>query len=148
MNAEALVGIDRNSLVRIGGGVQLVNLSNFNGHNGDTNQSRVTTPLFTVQGVVPLPRRQRVELTFRVGPNVSGILHVFNYENVAKTPEPERGAEVDYSAAYGWQGGITTYLVGFRGLSYHTRNTDNGQLVDSIVGGGLTFEARFGFGRK
>ena len=148
LNAEALVGIDRNSLVRVGGGFQLVNLSNHNGNNGDTNQSRVTTPLFTVQGVVPLVRHQRVELTLRVGPNVNGILHVFNYLDQAKPAEPERGAEVDYSAVYGWQRGITTYLVGFRGLSYHTRNINNGQLVDSIVGGGVTVEARFAFGRK
>jgi hypothetical protein len=37
--------------------------------------------------------------------------------------------------------------VGFRGLSYHTRNTITDELVDRNTGGGVTFEARFLFGK-
>ncbi len=148
LNAEAQVDLDRNHFFRLGAGVQVVNLSNFNGNNGDINQSRITTPLFTAVANLPVGHRRTVEATLTVGPNVQGILHVFSSSGASRAPKPEQGAEVDYGAAYAWNYPGATYLLGLRGLSYHTKNTNNGELVDSNVGGAITFEARFRFGRK
>jgi hypothetical protein len=148
LNAEAQVDLDRHHFFRLGAGVQVVNLSNFNGNNGDINQSRITTPLFTAVANLPAGHRRSVEATLTVGPNVQGILHVFSSSGASRTPKPEQGAEVDYGAAYAWNYPGATYLLGFRGLSYHTKNTNNGELVDSNVGGAITLEARFRFGRK
>jgi hypothetical protein len=148
LNAEAQVDLDKRHRFRLGAGFQVVNLSNFNGNNGDRNYARVTSPLFTAVADLPAGRERSVEMTLTGAPNVRGILHVFAAAGTSRTPKPEQGGEVDYSAAYAWHFPGATYLLGFRGLSYHTRNTDNGELVDSNVGAGVTFEARFRFGRK
>ena len=92
---------------------------------------------YASQDLLPLIRRD---------PNLRGDLLVFDNLGASQTNEPEAGAEVDYSAAYGWEGRYVTYLVGVRGLSYHTRNVSTGALVDRNVGGGVTFEARFHLG--
>src|SRR5579875_1129056 len=92
---------------------------------------------------------QFVELNLMVDPNVRATLYAVTNTGVPEPTKPEQGAEVDYSAAYGWRRGMIEYLVGLRGLSYHTRNNDRpGELVDRNVGGGVTFEARFLFGPK
>jgi len=148
LNAEALVNLDPHARFRLGAGVQIVNLTNYNGNNGDRDSSRVTSPLFTGVADLPVARGRYVELALQAAPNVRGILYIVTATGTPRTPKPEQGAEIDYSAAYAWVHPGATYLLGFRGLSYHTRNTDNGELVDSIVGGGLTFEARFRFGQK
>jgi hypothetical protein len=104
---------------------------------------------------LPLPREHFVEANLMVDPNLRGLLLVYNYLGQAATNDfglpsankPEAGAEVDYSAAYGWRRGRIEYLIGGRGLSYHTRNTSLGQLVDRNVGGGATFEVRFLLGK-
>ncbi len=148
LNAEVQVDLDPRHRFRIGAGYQLVNLSNYNGNNGDRDQSRITSPLFTAVANLPVGATRSVELTLTGAPNVRGILHIFGADGAARTPKPEAGAEIDYGASYAWHYPGATYLLGFRGLSYHTRNTDNGELVDSNVGAGLTFEARFRFGRR
>jgi hypothetical protein len=143
LNATALVDIDKNARFRVGAGFQLVNLTNENGNNGDRNDVRITSPIYVVGATLPLPRAHFVELNLMVDPNLRGVLDVFDYLGVAHTNKPEQGAEVDYSAAYGWRRGNVEYLVGGRGLNYHTRNTDNGELVDRNVGAGATFEFRY-----
>ncbi len=148
LNAEVQVDLDPHHRFRLGAGYQVVNLSNYNGNNGDRDQSRVTSPLFTGVADLPAGAGRSVELTLTAAPNVQGILHIFQSDGVPRTAKPEQGAEIDYGASYAWHYPGATYLLGFRGLSYHTRNTANGELVDRNVGAGLTFEARFRFGRR
>jgi hypothetical protein len=143
LNTTAMVDVDKNARFRVGAGFQLVNLTNKNGNNGDRNDVRITSPIYVAGSTLPLPRAHFVELNLMVDPNLRGVLDVFNYLGQSRTNKPEAGAEVDYSAAYGWRRGDVEYLVGGRGLSYHTRNTDNGELVDRNVGAGATFEVRF-----
>jgi hypothetical protein len=147
LNGVLLVDVDPQRRFRLGYGFQLVNLSNFNGNNGDRNQSRVTSSTYEAQASLPLAPRRTLELSVAVDPNLRGILHIFDLNNVAQREKPETGAEVDYWAAYAWHHPSVTYLLGARALSYHTRNTDSGELVDRNVGGGVTFEARFALGR-
>jgi len=148
LNAEAQFDLDPRHRFRIGAGFQVVNLSNFNGDNGDRDDSRVTSPLFTGIADLPVGHNRSVELTLTDAPNVRGVLRITQINGAPRTPKPEQGGEVDYGASYAWHFPGATYLLGFRGLSYHTRNTDNGELVDRNVGAGLTFEARFRFGRR
>jgi hypothetical protein len=149
VNGTVNVDLDRHRRYHLGAGFQLVNLSNFNGENGDRNYARETTPIYRVGATLPLPHLQFVELNLMVDPNVRATLYAVTNTGVPEPTKPEQGAEVDYSAAYGWRRGMIEYLVGLRGLSYHTRNNDRpGELVDRNVGGGVTFEARFLFGPK
>ncbi len=148
LSAEAQVDLDQRHRFRLGAGFQVINLSNFNGNNGDRNYARVTSPLFTAIADLPAGRGRSVEMSLTGAPNVRGSLLVFAADGTSRPPKPEQGGEVDYSVAYAWHFPGATYLLGFRGLSYHTRNTDSGELVDSNVGAGLTFEARFRFGRR
>jgi len=143
INATALVDLDRNHRIRAGAGVQLINLRNFNGNNGDTNYARATSGRYELAATLPVKRDTFVELSAAVLPNVRANLGAYTINNVPEANKPELGAEVDYSAGYGWQRGGTTYVVGVRGLSYHTRNGISGVLVDRNVGGGVTFEVRF-----
>jgi hypothetical protein len=143
LNAVAMVDVDPNARYRVGAGFQLVNLTNKNGNNGDRNDVRIASPIYAAGADLPLPKAHFVELNLNVDPNLRGVLDVFNYLGQARRNKPEAGAEVDYGAAYGWRRGDVEYLLGGRGLSYHTRNTDNGELVDRNVGGGATFEVRF-----
>jgi hypothetical protein len=148
VNATVLVDLDAHQRLRVGTGFQLVNLRNFNGNNGSTNQSRVASPIYAAGATLPLGGERFVDLNLMIDPNVRGILHVFDSSGAAAPQEVEDGAEVDYSAAYGVRRGRTTFLLGLRGLSYHTRDVATGQLVDRNVGGGVTFETRFVLGRR
>jgi hypothetical protein len=143
LNTTIMAGIDAHDRVRIGAGYQLVNLTNKNGNNGDRNDVRIASPIYAAGADLPLPSDHFVELNLMVDPNLRGTLLVFNYLGVARTNKPEQGAEVDYAGAYGWRRGNVEYLIGGRGLSYHTRNVSLGELVDRNVGGGVTFEVRF-----
>ncbi len=140
--------LDPHRRYHIGAGEQLVNLSNFNGSNGQRNYSRVTSPIYAAGATLPLPNEHFVELNLMVDPNVRANLLVVDNTGIAQPSLPEQGAEVDYSASYGWRRGFIEYLVGLRGLSYHTKNVNTGGLVDRNVGGGATFEVRFLFGPK
>jgi hypothetical protein len=147
LNSTVLYDIDRKHRFRAGLGFQIVNLRSFNGSNGDVNESRVTSAIYAVGATLPVAKNRFVELDLMIDPNIRGLLHVFPANFPQQPDEPEAGAEVDYSAAFGWHRGATTYLLGARGLSYHTRNVNTGELVDRNVGGGLTFEVRFALGR-
>lgn len=143
LNATLMVDVDPHHLVRAGAGYQVIDLTNKNGSNGDRNDVRIASPIYAVAADVPLRRNRFVESQVLLEPNLCGNLLVFRYTGVAAPIEPERGAEVDYSAAYGWNAPRITYLVGIRGLSYHTKNPQSGALVDRNTGAGITFEARF-----
>jgi hypothetical protein len=143
LNTTILVDIDKHARFRVGAGYQLINLTNKNGNNGDRNDVRIASPIYAAGSTLPLPKDRFVELNLMVDPNLRGDLLVFNYLGVSHTNKPEQGAEVDYAAAYGWRHKNVEYLVGARALSYHTRNTMLGELVDRNVGGGATFEIRF-----
>jgi len=143
LNAMALVDLDAHHRIRAGAGFQLINLRNFNGNNGDTNYVRATSPRYEIAATLPAPSDHFYELSFAVLPNVRANLGAHDILNQPEADKPEFGAEVDYALGYGWRRGATTYIVGVRGLSYHTRNLNTGQLVDSNVGGGVTFEVRF-----
>jgi hypothetical protein len=147
LNSTIMADIDPHGRYRLGGGYQLVNLTNTNGSNGDRNKVRISSPIYAAGATLPLPSDHFVELNLMVDPNLRGTLLVFNYLGQAHTNKPEQGAEVDYSGAYGWRHRNVEYLLGFRGLSYHTRNTITDELVDRNTGGGVTFEARFLFGK-
>lgn len=155
LNTTVLVDVDPQHRLRIGGGFQLVNLTSKNGSNGDVNRVRIVSPIYAAGATLPLPNQHFVELNLMIDPNLKGTLLVYNYLGQARTTnngtvspnKPEAGAEVDYSAAYGWRRHNIEYLLGARGLSYHTRNTVLGNLVDRNVGGGATFEVRFLLGR-
>ena len=147
INTTVKYDLDAARRYRIGFGFQLVNLSNVNGSNGDRNSVRIASPIYAVGASVPLARGA-IDLDLNVDPNLRGILHIFNAKNVALLDKPEAGAEVDYRAAYRWTRGNVTYRAGARGLSYHTRNTGNGELVDRNVGSGVTFDARFALGAR
>jgi hypothetical protein len=148
LNSTVLYDFDRNRRFRAGFGFQLVDLRSFNANNGDVDEARVTSPIYAAGATLPFARGRFLELNLMVDPNIRGILHVFPANLPEQPHEPEAGAEVDYSAAYGWRRGATTYLLGARGLSYHTRNAIGGELVDRNVGGGVTFEVRRALGRK
>lgn len=147
LNTTLAVDVDPQRRFRIGAGFQLVNLSSKNGNNGDLNEVRIVSPIYTAGTTLPLSNGRFVEADVNVDPNLKGTLLVFNDLGQARTNKPEAGAEVDYRAAYGWRRHNVEYLLGLRGLSYHTRNTTNGELVDRNVGGGATFEVRFLLGR-
>jgi hypothetical protein len=147
LNSTIMVDLDAHSRFRVGGGFQLVTLTNSNGTNGDINKVRITSPMYAAGATLPLAKEHFVEMNLMVDPNLRGTLLVYNYLGQAKPNKPEIGAEVDYSAAYGWRRHDVEYLLGFRGLSYHTRNATLGNLVDRNVGAGLTFELRFLLGR-
>jgi hypothetical protein len=148
LNSTLQYDLDRNHRYRVGFGFQIVDLQSFDGNNGDVNQARVTSAIYVAAATLPLPAERFVELKLMVDPNVRGLLHIFPATGPEAPDTPEAGAEVDYSAAYGWRRGSVTYLLGVRGLSYHTRDLNTGELVDRNVGGGLTFEVRFALGRK
>ena len=147
VNATGMVDLDAHARIRAGAGFQLVNLRNFNGNNGDTNYARVTSPRFEVDSELPTAHNRFVALSFAVMPNVEGVLHAITITGIPEIDRPEHGSEIDYAAGYGWHAGAATYILGFRALNYKTRNTNTGELVDSNVGGGLTFEARFPIAR-
>jgi hypothetical protein len=147
LNTTILVDVDPNHRFRIGGGYQLINLTSSNGNNGDRDLVRIASPIYAAGSTLPLPKDHFVELNLMVDPDLRGTLLVFNYLGQAHTNKPEQGAEVDYSAAYGWRRKNVEYLLGARALSYHTRNTILGELVDRNVGGGATFEIRFLIGK-
>ena len=154
-NGTLMIDVDGARRLRVGGGVQIVNLANKNGTNGDRNDVRIASPIYAAGATLPLPKGRFVDLNLMVDPTLRGTLLVYNYRGQAQRTNtgavqgnrPEAGAEVDYAAAYGWRRGNVVYLLGGRGLSYHTRNTNNGELVDRNVGGGATFEVRFLTGR-
>lgn len=148
LNSTIMVDLDPHRRFHVGAGMQVVNLSNVDGTTGQRNFSRETTPIYAAGATLPLPNRHVVELNVMVDPNVRANLLVVDATGAPLPTRPEQGAEVDYSAAYGWRRGIIEYLVGLRGLSYHTRDTNTGALVDRNVGGGATFEVRFHFGPK
>jgi hypothetical protein len=147
LNTTIMADVDSQHRLRVGLGYQLINLTNKNGNNGDRNDVRIASPIYAAGATLPLPKDHFVDLNLMVDPNLRGTLLVFNYMGVAHTNKPEQGAEVDYSAAYGWRHQNIEYLIGARALSYHTRNTSLGELVDRNVGGGVTFEVRFLTGR-
>ncbi len=147
LNATVSQDLDRHGRVRAGVGFQLINISNYNGNNGDRNYARVTSPRFEIAAKLPTAHNRFVGATLAVMPNVRGVLHAVDVTNTPEIDRPERGAEVDYALTYGWEGPRVTYVAGIRGLSYHTRNVITGGLVDRNVGGGLTFEAQFHLGR-
>lgn len=148
LDAILTADVAPHSLFRVGGGVQMINLSNFNANDGSTNSAHLSVPLFAAGSTLPLPRAHFAELTLYVLPNVRTNLSVFNNAGVAQPTIPEEGAEVYYSAAYGWRRGRISYLLGLSALNYHTRNTSTGELVDKNVGGALTFEFRYRFGNR
>ena len=141
-----MVNVDPNRRFRLGGGVQFINLRNFNGNDGSTNSAHLANVIYAAGSTLPLPNHHFIELTTYVLPNVRTNLAVFNAAGVAQPNEPEQGAEIYYNAAYGWTRGRSTMLLGIAGLNYHTRNTNDGSLVDRNVGGALTFEYRYRLG--
>jgi hypothetical protein len=147
LNTTIMADIDPHARFRLGAGYQFVNLTNTNGSNGDRNAVRIASPIYAAGATLPLPSDHFVELNFMVDPNLRGTLLIYNDLGEARPNKPEQGAEVDYSGAYGWRRRNIEYLFGFRGLSYHTRNTMSGELVDRNVGGGVTAEARFLLGK-
>ena len=144
LNTTLISDIGRTRRVHLGFGFQVVDLTNRNGVTGETDAVRVTSPIYTAGLSFPTDHGF-FDLDIADDPNVRGILHA----TVAGTnkPVPEQGAEVDYVAAYRWTHGRAIYRAGIRGLSYHTRNTNIGSLVDKNVGLGLTFDARLRLGR-
>lgn len=147
LDAVVLTDLGPQRRYRIGTGVQVVTLANHNGLNGDRNTVRITTPIYALGTTLPL-RSGAIDLDANVDPNIRGILHVFSPSGDERQNKPEAGAEIDYRAAYRWQRGNIVYRAGVRGLSYHTRNTRSGELVDRNVGAGLTFDARFVLGAR
>jgi len=149
LNSTVMVDVDSQHRLRVGGGVQLINLTSNNGSNGDINRVRITTPIYAAGATLPMPSNVMVD------PNLKGTLLVYNYLGQAHTNDlgqnvgnkPESGAEVDYSGAYGVRRGDFEMLLGARGLSYHTRNVTSGELVDRNVGGVATFEVRWLLGK-
>jgi hypothetical protein len=155
LNSTVMVDVDSQHRLRLGGGFQLINLTSTNGSNGDVNKVRIVTPIYAAGATLPMARNHFVELNLMVDPNLKGTLLVYNYLGQAHTNDlgqnvgnkPEAGAEVDYSAAYGLRRGNFEILLGARGLSYHTRNTIDGELVDRNIGGVATLEARWLLGK-
>jgi len=147
LNATLSFDLDPRRRFRIGTGAQIVDLSNTNGSNGDRDSVRVTTPIYTAGTSLPLGRGA-VDIDLNVDPNLRGMLHIATADGGGRPDKYEAGAEIDYRAAYRWQRGNVTYRAGVRGLSYHTRNTRNGELVDRNVGAGLTFDVRYVLGAR
>ena len=148
LNTTALVDVDAKHRVSVGFGYQLVNLSNKNGSNGDLNDVRITSPIYALALRLPTGADRGFEANLMADPNLRGNLLIFTYLGVPRTSKPEQGAEIDYAADYRVRRGHFVYRFGFRGLSYHTRNLDNGELVDRNVGAGVTFDARYHFGAR
>jgi hypothetical protein len=148
LNTLVEYDLDERHRFRAGTGFQLVDLANFNGNNGDRNQARIVSYTLAGGATLPLARGHFIDLDLKVDPNLRGNLHVFNEAGQAQADKPEAGAEFDYAVQYGWQRRNVVYRVGARALSYHTRNTSMGELVDRNVGGGVTFDVRYVFGRR
>jgi len=148
LNTTAMVDVDAHHFFRVGAGYQFVDLTNIDGDDGVRNAVRIASPIYVVGATLPLSAGHFVEINVMDDPNLRGDLLAYDTMGVAGINQQEIGAEVDYSAAYGWRRGNVEYLVGGRGLSYHTRNASTGALVDRNVGGGATFEVRFLLGKK
>jgi hypothetical protein len=148
LNTVASYDVDANRRASVGLGYQLINLANTNGNNGDVNQVRIGSPIYALALRFPTSAAHGFETNLMIDPNLRGVLNIFTYQDVARVPKPEQGAEIDYAADYRWDRGPFVYRVGVRGLSYHTRNLDNGELVDRNVGAGVSFDARYHFGAK
>ena len=146
LDAVLMMNVDKSRIFRFGIGEQWIGLRNFNGNDGSTNSAHLANVIYAAGSTLPLSNHHFVELTTYALPNVRTNLAVFNAGGAPQPTEPEQGAEMYYNAAYGWTRGRSTMLLGFAGLSYHTRNTNNGSLVDRNVGGALTFEYRYRFG--
>ncbi|MGA3038513.1 MAG: hypothetical protein ABSE64_13625 [Vulcanimicrobiaceae bacterium] len=146
LDALLMVNVDPSRRFRLGVGSQWINLRNFNGNDGSTNNAHLTNIIYAAGSTLPLPSHHFIELTTYVLPNVRTNLSVFDAAGVAQPTEPEQGAEIYYTASYGWTHARTTMLLGVAGLNYHTRNTNNGSLVDRNVGGAVTFEYRYRLG--
>lgn len=146
LDALLMVNVDRARTFRVGVGEQWIGLRNFNGNDGSTNSTHLANVIYAAGSTLPLWNHHFIELTTYVLPNVRANLSIFNAAGVAQPTEPEQGAEVYYSAAYGWTHGRSTMLLGLVGLNYHTRNTNDNSLVDRNVGGGVTFEYRYRLG--
>lgn len=147
LNATLVFDLDAARRYRVGTGAQVVDLSNHNGRNGDRNTVRITTPIYTVGTTLPFGRGA-FDFDLDVDPNLRGILHIFSPDGAERENKPEAGAEVDYRVGYRWERGNLTYRAGLRGLSYHTRNVRNGELVDRNIGAGATFDVRYVFGKR
>lgn len=147
LNATANVDLDPRKRYRAGFGFQFINLSNHNGNNGDRNTVRIASRVYAAGTSLPLPRGA-IDLDVNVDPKLRGILHIFTKDGVSELDKPEAGAEIDYRAAYRWTRGDVTYRAGVRGLSYHTRDTHTGELVDRNVGAGASFDVRFALGSR
>ena len=105
LNSVASYDLDANRRVSVGLGYQLVNLANTNGDNGDVNQVRIGSPIYDLTLRFPLAAKRGFETHVMIDPNLRGVLNVFTYQDVARTPKPERGAEIDYAADYRWERG-------------------------------------------
>jgi hypothetical protein len=148
IDAVVMVDTGRNSRFRLGTGVQVINLANDNGNTGVRNAVHVASQVYAAGSTMPLGRHRFIEATVCAAPNLRANLLLFSDAGVAQPIRPEQGAEVYYGAAYGWTHGNATYLIGFAALSYHTRDTRNGGLLDRNAGGGVTFEYRYRVGAR
>jgi hypothetical protein len=146
LDAVVMVDTDRSRRFRLGTGLQVINLSNVNGVSGEVNSARIASQIYAAGSTFRLPRMRFLDFNLYAIPNVRTNLHVTSAAGVTEGGRPEQGAELYYSAAYGWSRGSVTYRVGFAGLSYHTRDTTTGELVDRNVGGGPMFEVRYHVG--
>jgi hypothetical protein len=147
VNALLMANIDPYHHFRVGTGVQVINLSNFNASNGQNNYSHIAAQMFSAGSTWRLPKQRFLDFNLYVVPNVRANLLVKDPNGAFEPNEPEAGAEMFYSAAYGWTRGNFTYLAGIAGLSYHTRDLNNGSLVDRNVGAGPMFEMRYRIGK-
>lgn len=145
-DAVFMADVDPSRQFRLGTGLQLINLSNVNGLNGETNAARVASQIFAAGSTIRLPRLRFLDFNLYVIPNLRANLYVTSGAGVPEGTRPEKGAELYYNAAFGWSRGPITYRIGLAGLSYHTRDTTTGELVDRNVGGGPMFEMRYRLG--
>jgi len=149
LNAEATADLLPRGALRAGLGAQVANVSNYDGTNGLHEAARESGVSYILAGSVPFGRDGNAfDGRLSVIPNVRAELLRFPPVGTAATNASETGAETDVQLTYRWTRDRYVYRVGARGLSYSTRDTRTGALVDRNVGAGLIVEAQYRLGAR
>jgi len=147
LNATALIDLDARGRIRAGAGFQVINAERYVGSTAQTLAFRATSARYEVAATLPVAKGRFVELSFAALPNVRAVVHARDSFGSVFPDRTGAGAEVDYSAGYGWRGGVVRYVAGVRGVSYHTLNAGFGSPVDRLGAVAATFEVRLPIAR-
>ncbi|HVA38792.1 MAG TPA: hypothetical protein VNJ51_14385 [Candidatus Dormibacteraeota bacterium] len=148
-SATGRIALDRHRRIWIGAGATIINQRTPLPAMQRTAESRLAGGRYELLARLPARNAHVVELEIGVIPRMFGTDH-FLFDDPTHPPinKDEHAAETDVSAAYGVRRGRNEYLVGVRSINFSADFSRPGDAADRNVAFGLTFEARFGLGRR